>query len=96
MGIIGVGVDFNGDGSADGFIGCVIGGPESVCGKTFAPDARMLFEQYLDLPNGPCVLLRCGFCKEDSVAYVDCPWCGAKGRYGVGDGSGVDINRTKG
>jgi hypothetical protein len=78
MGIIGIGVDFNGDGSADGFIGCVVGGPESVCGKTFLPDSRLLFEQYLDLPNGPCIVLRCGFCKEDSVAYVDCPWCGAK------------------
>lgn len=81
MGIIRVGVDFNGDGSADGFMGCVVGGPESVCGKTFLPCARLLLEKYLDLPNGPCVLLRCGFCKQDSVAYVDCPWCGAKGTW---------------
>ena len=27
---------------ADGFIGCVVDGPESVCGKTFLPDARLL------------------------------------------------------
>lgn len=78
MAFIGMGVDFDGDGTNEGFIATQLGAREEVCGKTFAADARELFGSYLELPESPCVILRCGFCHEDSVAYSKCPWCGAQ------------------
>jgi hypothetical protein len=77
MAFIGRGFDFNGDGQTDAIIGMNVGGREQVCGKTFPHEAREMFSKRLDLPNSPCVILKCGFCHQDSVAYTNCPWCGA-------------------
>jgi hypothetical protein len=77
MAFIGHGFDFNNDGQTDAIIGMNVGGREEVCGETFPHEAREMFSKRLNLPNGPCVILKCGFCNQDSVAYTNCPWCGA-------------------
>jgi hypothetical protein len=85
MAFIGRGFDFNGDGQTDAIIGMNMSRQvekrANYCGKPFPHEARESFSKHLELPNAPCVILQCGFCKQDSVAYSQCPWCGAENTW---------------
>jgi hypothetical protein len=82
MAFIGQGFDFNNDGHADAIIGMNTSAVrEQVCGRTLRHESRDLLSQQLDLPNCACVILKCGFCHQKSVAYSKCPWCGAAGTW---------------
>jgi hypothetical protein len=78
---LGTGLDLNDDGKTDAVIGMNVGGREEVCGRTFGHEERGRFSRRLSLPRWPCVILQCGFCHKDSVAFSNCPWCGAQNTW---------------